>query len=105
MIQENDSAGDYHGQPGAAAFGDVEIGVRTAEYHDWIGCRMPVREQPQAPPDASWIDDADAPSGREQLLGETLGGRGLTAAGLSYDPDVVAKGLVWENLSPIRHRR
>jgi hypothetical protein len=37
-----------------------------------------------------------------EAFGEALGGSRLAAAGLFKDTDVVAEGLVWERLSPIR---
>jgi hypothetical protein len=40
-----------------------------------------------------------------EAFGEALGGSRLAAAGLSKDTDVVAEGLVWERLSPIRYYR
>ena len=95
--------GDNLGQPGAAAFADVEIGVRTAEYHDGISGGAAVGKHAQAPPDAGRIDDADAPASLNEAFGESFGSRRLAAAGLSYDADVVAEGLVWERLSPITY--
>ena len=47
-------------QPAAAAFVDIEIGVRTAEYHDGIGGGAAVGKHVQAPSDAGRINDADA---------------------------------------------
>jgi hypothetical protein len=83
--------GDNPGQPCAAAFGDVEIGVRTAEYHHGIGCGAPIGKEPHAPPDAGRIDDAYAPSCLNEVFGEALGGGGLAAAGLSEDPMCLRK--------------
>jgi hypothetical protein len=97
--------GDYLGQPGAAAFVDIEIGVRTAEYHDGIGGGAAVGKHAQAPPDAGRINDADASVSLNEAFGESFGSRRLAAAGLSYDADVVAEGLVWERLSPMRYYR
>jgi len=77
--------------------------MQAAKYHHWIGGGAAVSKHTQAPPDAGRIDDADAPAGLNEAFGESLGGRGLAAAGLSQDADVVTEGLFRESFWPVRY--